>query len=121
MKIFILALLISFEAVACRWSTIRREGDEFVYSPKCHVEVGKLVLTEPLKQEQVAELTKAIELKDLAIEKANMRAAIWENETNEQYNMLLKNQKSAKLEKIAYFGLGVVSVLLGAWAVNQTK
>lgn len=114
-------LIFSFNTFACDWSTIKRNGDEFTYSADCHLSVGKLVKTEKLREEQVKSLIKTIEFKDLALEKSDLRARNWEEETNKQYLLLQKNQKKAKMDKVLYYGLGVASVLLGAWTIKQVK
>jgi hypothetical protein len=121
MKTFILLLIFSFNTFACDWSTIKRDGDQFVYSAKCHLAVGKLVKTEKLREEQVKELSKSLEFKDLAIKQADLRASNWEKEANNQYSLLQKNQKQHKMDKVLYYSLGAASVLLGAWAIKQVR
>jgi hypothetical protein len=121
MKTFILLFIFSFNTFACDWSTIQRDGDRFIYSSQCHLSVGKLVKTEKLREEQVQSLIKTIEFKDLALKQADLRANTWEKEAYKQHEFLQKSQKDVKLERIAYFGLGVASVLLGAWAINKVK
>jgi hypothetical protein len=121
MKTFLLTFLISFQSLACDWSTIERQDDKFIYSSKCHLSVGRLVKTEKKREEQVKTLNKSLELKDLALSESDKRADLWEKEANKQNELLRKSEKSAKLEKVIWFGAGVASVLFGAWAINKVK
>ena len=121
MKVFILCMIFTFQAVACDWSTINRQENQFVYSSKCHLSVGKLVKTEELRVEQVESLKKSIELKDLAIQKADLRSDNWEKEVNNQFGLLQKKEKESKMNKVLYFGLGAATVLFSAWAIKQVR
>lgn len=121
MKAFILCFLISSQAMACQWSSIKQVESEFVYSRGCHIKVGKLVKTEPLQREQVKKLKESITFKDLAITQADAKSNLWQKEAEKQLSHLQKYEKNARMERIIWFTAGVASILVGSWAINQTK
>lgn len=123
MKTLFLVFLISFNSfAACDFKTGIKEVDgQFVYSKDCHLEVGRLVKEEKQRDEQVGELKKAIELKDLALDKADQRVMLWRKETYEQHKYLERQQTMSEYQKWIYFGLGVAVSGFAVWGAGQLK
>jgi len=120
--------LLTNSAISCDWSTIKKQDSEYVYSADCHKEVGKLVgKVEKLeranleRQKEAESLNKAIELKDLALNKADERIMNWRNETYNQHERLLRQEKLAKYNDWLYFGGGVGLTILSVWASGQLR
>lgn len=113
--------VFSSSALGCDFSKdIQPNPDgSYTYSRGCHIEVGKRVKKLSLMEQQVSELEKTIELKDIALSKQKQRADEWMdsslvlNEKLQAYNYT--TQKSNTL----HFILGAATVILSAWAVGQ--
>lgn len=136
-------LLLSQNAVAaCNWATGINElpNGNYSYSRDCHAEVGVIgkalantrlalesrkVESDALRAE-VTELTqantkvkKSIELKDLALNRADDIALKWRDETYNQHERLLKQEKLAQTKSWVYFGGGIGLTILSIWAAGQ--
>lgn len=124
-----MTVLLVNPAIACDWKTIRKVGDSgYLYSADCHKSVGQLKnKAEELekanseRQKQVEKLGKTIELKDLALDKADQRIINWRNETYNQHDRLLRQQKLAKYNDWLYFGGGIAVTILSVWAAGQLR
>lgn len=115
-------------ALSCDWSTIKKQGSEYIYTADCHKEVGKLVVkVEELekanseRQKESAKMIEAIKLKDLALDKADERIMNWRNEAYNQHERLLRQEKLSKYNDWLYFGGGIGLTILSAWAVGQLR
>ena len=97
---------------ACDWSTIKpMVNGDYEYSTECHILVGKMVQDAKVKDTQVQDLSKAIELKDLALSKADERVMLWRNISQDEQDRLQKMNSMTKTDNFLYFGLGVLSAL----------
>ena len=120
-------VLLSSPSFACNWKTdIQRQGSSYVYTTSCHKLVGETVKkarelerANLERQQQAKKLTKTIELKDLALDKADLRIRNWRDETYNQHDRLLRQQKLAKYNDWLYFGSGVALTVLSVWAAGQ--
>ena len=113
---------------ACDWKSVRKEGSNYVYSVECHKEVGKiknkkesLEKANVERKKQVEKLTKTVELKDLALEKADERSANWRKESYNQHDRLLKQKELSRYNDWWYFGGGIGLSILSIWAAGQIK
>jgi len=114
---------------ACNWKTdIQKQGSKFLYTASCHKLVGdtvkkarELEKAEAERQVQVDRLSKSITLKDLALDKADQRMMNWRDESYNQHERLLKQQKLAKYNDWLYFGGGIGLTILSVWAAGQIK
>lgn len=121
--------LLANPAISCDWSKdVRKEGSNYVYTTDCHIEVGKTIKAkEELekanseRQAQVEKLGKAIELKDLALDRADQRIMNWRDEAYNQHERLLKQEKLAKYNDWLWFGGGVGLTILSVWAAGQLR
>jgi len=117
-----LSFLLCFQSLAeCDWKTIQEVDSKFVYTKECHLKVADLVKNEKFRTEQVAELNKAIDLKDLALDKADQRVILWRAETYKQNDALEKAYKVSELTKWLYFGLGIVGTSLAVMGAGQLR
>lgn len=115
---YLILFLFSYSSFACDWSTIKQQGNEFIYSSDCHKAVGKLVQLNDKSEEEIVLLRKSIELKDLALQDSDKRVILWKDESYKQFEILKKAESNKKLENAAWFVAGFASVLLGAWAIQ---
>ena len=139
----LMVLLLNQNALAsCNWSTdvVKIDANTYSYSKDCHGEVGvigkalestKEALEERKKESEalrseVKELTmsgtkikKSLELKDLALDRADTIALKWRDETYNQHERLLKQEKLAQKKGWLYFGGGVALTILSVWAAGQ--
>jgi hypothetical protein len=91
----------------------------YLYSKECHIAVGQMKYDLGVKDLQIEKLGKALDLKDLAITKADQRADLWmqtsfklEDRINTIDNMRSSNQWIA-------FGLGALTMFAAAYAASQ--
>jgi hypothetical protein len=121
-KLVIIAILIPRLILAsCDWSTIQESGDTYIYSKECHIAVGKLVKEVELREEQVAELMKTIELKDLAINTQKERIELWRNTSLDLEDRLFKRKDRSTTSTYALIASGVLISVLSAWAMGQAN
>lgn len=121
--------LLSSQSLACNWNTdIQKEGSKYLYTASCHKEVGRLVKSNKElekaiseRQKQVEKLGKTIELKDLALDKADQRIMNWRDESYNQHQRLLKQQQLSKYNDWLYFGGGIALTILSVWGAGQIK
>jgi energy-coupling factor transporter transmembrane protein EcfT len=120
---------MSSPSFACNWNTdIQLQGSKFLYTASCHKLVGDTVKkarglekAESERQVQVNKLSETITLKDLALDKADQRMMSWRDESYNQHERLLKQQKYAKWNDWLYFGGGVALTVLSVWAAGQLR
>lgn len=93
----------------CDWSTVKKlPNGQFSYSPQLNLCVGKLVQDNKIKDQQIQDLTKAIQLKDLALKDADSRSNMWLLTAGNEQERLTKIDSDQKVNNAIYFGLGVL-------------
>lgn len=92
----------------------------YTYSEECHLKVGQLVQSNETKDRQIADLSKAIELKDLAITKADARADLWMGTSDKLMDRVNKIDELQSKNNMLYYGLGILTVIAAAYVVNAT-
>lgn len=123
-KIISLFLLISlfsnFAFADCDWSLIKSNQDgSYTYSKELHVCVGNLIQTNKVLAAQVDDLTKAIQLKDLAITKSDERVNVWMNSSLKLEDSLTKVQSFQAGNSALWFGLGVAATVLSVFVTAK--
>ena len=93
----------------------------YVYSVDCHIDYGRLRQVEPLRQKQVKELKKSIEMKDLALKYSDERTENWKKTTYKLEDKLLKVERNNDRMKWVYFGLGIITTGAAVYAAGQLK
>ena len=124
-KIASLLVLISlFSNLAfadnCDFTKIKRLPDGgFEYSPELNLCVGRLVEDSKVKDQQITDLTKAIQLKDLAIKDSDERANMWLTTSTREQERIVKIDADQKTSNLIYFGLGVALTVLSVWGASK--
>lgn len=126
MRFKILALLLvsgllSQNCFPCDFANDIRANQDgtYTYSKECHIEVGKRIKKLALIEGQVTELEKTIELKDLALSKEKQRADAWMDTAFKINDKLQKYDAISSKNNTIYFGLGLATAILSAWAAGQ--
>lgn len=118
--IFIAASLFALEVSACDFKTeIKKVEGGYLYSKKCHIKVGKIKKENELRKIQVSELTEALKLKNLALEKSEERTLIWKETAFKLEDRILKIERYDKWSGWVKFGLGVVTTGVAAYTANK--
>lgn len=121
-SLLLLFCFISNAALAdCDFSTGITPGPNhtFIYTEACHLQVGKLVQDNKTKDAQLADLTKAITLKDLALTKSDERTQLWMDTSDKLQNRLTTVDSLAKKNEWIYFGLGVLATVGAGYVASQ--
>lgn len=120
-NLFLFLFLCNTCLADCDWSKGISPGlnNTYVYTEECHLEVGKLVQDAKIKDQQIKDLNKAIELKDLAIKLSDDRATLWSHTSTTLENRLQKVDSLEKSNEWLYFGMGVVSTFLASYAAAK--
>lgn len=123
-SLFIVLSLFSQVALAeCDWKKGVKENVDgtFTYSAECHLRVGQLVRDEPIKDQQIAEYKKVIELKDLALSKTEQRADMWMNTTFKLQDRMNTIEDYSSRNNTVYFIIGVAFTALAVWGAGQLR
>lgn len=83
----------------------------FRYTEECHRKVGTLVQDNQTKDRQLSDLTQAIQLKDLALQKSDARVALWMDTSFKMEDRLNKVDELRSKNEWLMFGLGALTVL----------
>jgi hypothetical protein len=120
--ILLLIFLFSFSLMAdCKWSNIQKTNDGYLYPVECHAEVGKIIKQNEMHKEEIKNLRKAIELKDLVINQYDARIMLWRDTSYKLEDRLMKQHKYSSYQNWAYFIGGVGLTVLSAWAMGQVS
>ena len=115
MKKLICALLIfsNLAMADCDFSKGITPGanGSYVYSAECHLMVGTLVQSNSVKDQQLADLNKALALKDAALLTADQRIVLWQKDSSDQLDRLVKIESTQKSSEYLAFGLGVLATV----------
>lgn len=116
-KISLILSIILFTQMAladCNYSKdIKPLADgTYSYSLGCHLKMGENLRDLKIAQEQVIELNKGINLKDLALDVADKRNDEWSKENVEMEQKLNTISKDESKNRWLYFGAGVAAALL---------
>lgn len=123
-SLFLSSLLIfctQNSIAACDFSKDIKENLDgtYIYTRECHIEVGKRVKKLLLLDEQIVELEKTIELKDLALSKQKERADLWMNTSMQATEKLRLYDSTVGKENTLYFVFGIGVTILSVWAAGQ--
>lgn len=127
MKKFIVALMIfcclPLQAFAeCDFSTgITKVEGGFLYTRECHLKVGEMKYDLGVKDLQIDKLTKALDLKDLAITKADQRADLWMNTAYKLEDRINTIDNMRQTNQWISFGLGALTMFAAAYAASQLQ
>lgn len=122
LAIFVAASLITGPSFgSCNFANdITKNADgTYTYSKECHVEVGVKLQENRLREQQVEKLNKAIEMKDLVIEKAETRVEKWQTTTGKLEDRVNTIERMNDTNKVLYFGLGIALTALAVWGAGR--
>lgn len=94
---------------------------KFIYTEDCHIEFGKLRMTEKERQKQIEHLEESIKLKDLALDFSNKRIENWQEATYKLEDRLIKMELNSDKINWIYFGLGVIVMGGATWTAGQLR
>ncbi len=127
MKKFLIALIIvsllpisSFaECDFTNGKGVNKVEGGYLYSPECHVAVGQMKYDLGVKDLQLDKLTKALDLKDLAITKADQRADMWMNTAYKLEDRINAIDSMRQSNQYIVFGLGMLAMFAATYAASQ--
>lgn len=123
-SLVVLSLLTSQVSYAdCVWSRDIKENQDgsYTYTRGCHVQVGKNNKELDLRKQQVEELNKTIELKDLALVKQEERVNLWMDSTLKMNDKIQSYESLRSTNQILYFGLGILVMSAAVWGAGQLR
>lgn len=120
--IVLVTALLPWQAMAsCDWKSgisLLPDG-AYRYTKECHIHVGETVRDLELMTERVELLSKAIELKDLTIAKADERADMWMKTSVSLEKRIETLDKMNAANKWLYFGLGVLATSAAIYGASK--
>jgi len=108
----IMILGLSCNALAeCDYSKIVKNPDgTYTYDKTLHICVGEMKRDLEIATEQNSKLTKALDLKDLVIAKADSRADLWKDTAFKLEDRISTIDSMRKSNEWLYYGLGCLTV-----------
>lgn len=82
-----------------------------IFTEDCYLKVGQLVQDVKVKEQQIIDYTKAIQLKDLAITNADSRTALWTKTAEDAQDRMNRLSTDQNRNDWIMFGLGALTVL----------
>ena len=120
--LIVLFLIPQFAIGDCDWTKIKKNPDKtYTYTEDLHLCVGKLVQSSKVQAQQIQDLTKAISLKDLAIQDSDKRAQTWMDTSGTLEKRLQEVDKLEKANSWLFFGLGMLATGLAAYTASKLK
>jgi len=119
----VLIFILTTQSVlaTCDWKTIKETPQGYLYSKECHVEVGRLVRSEPLLKAQIKALNKQITLKDLQFTKQVEITDKWRKTSYSLEDRVIKSYKLSSFNNKLNFVGGFVLAVLSVYAAGQLK
>jgi hypothetical protein len=115
-----ISLFSSLSFAECDFSTgITKTDQGFLYNKECHLAVGQMKYDLGISREQVSLLTKSLDLKDLALTKADQRADLWQATAFKIEDRINTIDSIRSTNNWMYFGLGVVTVFIAGYVASQ--
>lgn len=97
----------------CDWTQIKKNADNtYTYTEALHLCVGNLVQDNKVKEQQISDLTQAISLKDLTIQKSDARANMWMDTSVKLEDRFDKVESMQKTNTLLTIGGTVLAVVL---------
>lgn len=97
---------------------ITKTGNGYLYTPECNLAVGQLVQDNQTKDTQIADLTKAISLKDLAVKTSDDRTQLWMDTSLKLEKNINEIDSLKKDNEWIAFGLGALTVIGTGFALG---
>lgn len=121
--ILAMSLMSNVVFAECDFSTgiNRNDNGTYTYTKECHVKVGEMKQDLKIAEEQNGKLNKALDLKDLAITKADQRADMWMNTTYKLEDRINTIDQMRSTNQWVAFGLGALTMFAAAYAASQLQ
>lgn len=104
----------------CDYSKIVDNGNgTFTYSKELNLCVGKAIKDLNAANAQIDAYSKALTLKDLALDNANQRINMWQDTTWKLQDRMSTIDSLESKNKILYFALGIVVTGAAVWGAGQ--
>lgn len=123
MRIILVVLLsLPWQVFACNFSKdIEKQGESYLYTKDCHVEVGRTVKKLELSEQESEELRKALMLKGEALRYSEQRTQLWMDTSLKLEDRVNQIDKYKESQKWLWFGLGVVLTGLAVKGAGELK
>ena len=123
MRLIAVLMLISslcFAKFDCsRNNGIKKVQGGYLYDARCHALVGVVVKENELQKEQITELKRTIELKDLALTKSDQRAAMWQATAFKLEDRIYTLDRIKTYNSTIYFILGILTTSAAIYAGSK--
>lgn len=93
----------------------------YEYLKSCHIKVGEMKRDLGISLIQNDKLTKALEFKDIALNKSNERADLWETTSKKLESNIETMDSLYQRNKWLYFGLGVLVASAAVYGAGQLR
>jgi len=120
--IILIVLSLPLSAMAeCDFKTgiTKNDNSTYTYTKECHIKVGELRQDLDIANEQNLKFTKALELKDLALSKADQRADMWQQTAFKLEDRITTIDGMRTSNQWFMFGFGMVTMFGAAYAASQ--
>lgn len=98
---------------------VKNPDRTFTYSNGCHIRFGEVVQDNGILTEQNLKLNKALDLKDIALDRADKRADKFQNAMFKLEDRITKIDSIQATNKWLYFGLGAAAMFAATYAASQ--
>lgn len=118
----VISCLLSVSAMAdCDFKTgiTKNDNGTYTYTRECHIKVGELRQDLDIANEQNLKFTKALELKDLALNKADQRADMWQQTAFKLEDRITTIDNMRTSNQWIMFGVGVATMFAASYAASQ--
>lgn len=107
----------------CDFSTdVKKNPDgSYTYSRECHIEVGNQIKDNKTKDEQIKKYVQSLELKDLALDKAEQRLQNYSTTIGKMEDRVNTIERMNDTNKLLYLGLGIAATALAVWGAGQLR
>jgi len=121
--LIILCLLSNSAFAECDFATgvSKTPSGTYEYTKECHIFVGKTIQDNDTKTQQVEKLNKALDLKDLALEKSDQRAQLWRDTSFKLEDDVQKMNSYRNTNQWINFGLGILVTGAAVWGAGQLR
>lgn len=121
--ILICTLQIANPLWACEFSQDiqRNEDGTYTYTRDCHVEVGKKLDELDIRLLQIEDLKSSLDLKDMALDKAEDRIELWRDTSFKLEDRVNKIEQYKSEQQWWWFALGVVVTGAAVYGAGQLK
>jgi hypothetical protein len=118
---FLIILVFSTSAFAdCDYSKIiKNDNGTYTYTRELHLCVGQMKQDLDIANEQNLKFTKALELKDLALTKADQRADMWQQTAFKLEDRISTIDGYRTSNQWLMFGFGMATMFAASYAASQ--